>query len=1136
MQLISIRAANGRFLARQADRRIAASAVTPDARTGFFSQSVNRPALRAPEADTVLPLRDVGTNNVWRMGFWSANSQGRVTGNRPDHATVFVNDGRRFPGIDRSTSPQILGLHITAESWFPDQEGFMQAFLVTHVEGERDLGRSTRVRLAVMLPMHQILTLPRHFFNDEWIATLRRQLGRIPKTPYRGYFLGHLSIDDSGRLIATNVPAAGAAGLFDWFPHTTRARLRAGSRRYLGVERDDQIVANVGEAMSAPPFTLSNLTRPYSQQLFHGDVVTLLAPNGAEIVNRGTDSVSVSAAAGVTPILLGIERVSGPGEILDGDRVRFSAGADFSVLRSFGDSWRDRDSRDETRPPPVLRYLAAVARPGTSDLLQIVQASDAAALDQAQFVFTVELTQPLKLFSSGSDLASNVTQPTGYTALASQCQIFIGPRPVCVPLRSYFRPEPADMLTTATEFGQDIARRGGYVFRACEGFVLSDSRPGTVPLKLYRNRDGNGGHFLAATPADGARAEALALASIEGHAVPIEAPRLAVDPLRPVPVPGSATVIGSGTAAPRRSVKALVLSGGGAKGAFEAGAVRALWNSGYRPDIIVGVSAGAINAVKLAEGTPRAADELVDLWIRNGETPNAIFHRNHYLKLMGTLGGRIKQELELTAVHSGIGFIAGGILGIIGGPPASIGSAALMGKELEEVLPGIGIGAIAPAGASGSLLGALIGGKLSLSGVDAKVLRLANMALTMLHAMHSMEPLRRKLATEIHLDRIRRSGIDLRVGITDVKGGQFFTVSGPRWNEAELADCGALELEPDHSLGQTWLSRPLYGADGYAMTIKDAVYASSALPSYMEPLALDLAETRVFRTSGGRRVARFPSAGAQVPLPAGLQRILDLTAGNPAYSPAEVENALDEVLANARDFEPITDQNLLLGSRLDSDGVRGRESRVRYLFDGGLRDTLPIRTALRLGATDITVVTGDRLQQFSRGYAVSRKLNPAIQSVLFDVVLNSAGLNGLDIFSVPLMQHLFALLAIWFNEASRTDMLLALSHNEFLMWMKKASDRLPPAERDRFRAEFEAYRARNSQAMEAALGTASALGGDPGQSPYGTPFVSEGARIAYICPDRDIVAPLDFDNGPAIREAVELGAHASRFPFVVSGA
>ncbi|RSN60576.1 hypothetical protein DMH01_14845 [Amycolatopsis sp. WAC 04182] len=47
---------------------------------------------------------------------------------------------------------------------------------------------------------------------------------------------------------------------------------------------------------------------------------------------------------------------------------------------------------------------------------------------------------------------------------------------------------------------------------------------------------------------------------------------------------------------------ALCLSGGGAKGDFELGALRCLYDRGIRPDIIASTSVGSVNAVKLAEG------------------------------------------------------------------------------------------------------------------------------------------------------------------------------------------------------------------------------------------------------------------------------------------------------------------------------------------------------------------------------------------------------------------------------------------------------------------------------------------------------------------------------------------------------
>ena len=68
----------------------------------------------------------------------------------------------------------------------------------------------------------------------------------------------------------------------------------------------------------------------------------------------------------------------------------------------------------------------------------------------------------------------------------------------------------------------------------------------------------------------------------------------------------------------------LVLAGAGARGAYEAGALSvllpALEEEGQRPTVLVGTSAGALNAAFLAYRADRPADvatkELLDLWLR----------------------------------------------------------------------------------------------------------------------------------------------------------------------------------------------------------------------------------------------------------------------------------------------------------------------------------------------------------------------------------------------------------------------------------------------------------------------------------------------------------------------------------------
>ena len=59
------------------------------------------------------------------------------------------------------------------------------------------------------------------------------------------------------------------------------------------------------------------------------------------------------------------------------------------------------------------------------------------------------------------------------------------------------------------------------------------------------------------------------------------------------------------------SKRALVLSGGGGRGAFQVGAIEYLESIGWRPDIIVGTSIGSMNAAVYATG---GLDRLQTMW------------------------------------------------------------------------------------------------------------------------------------------------------------------------------------------------------------------------------------------------------------------------------------------------------------------------------------------------------------------------------------------------------------------------------------------------------------------------------------------------------------------------------------------
>jgi len=89
-------------------------------------------------------------------------------------------------------------------------------------------------------------------------------------------------------------------------------------------------------------------------------------------------------------------------------------------------------------------------------------------------------------------------------------------------------------------------------------------------------------------------------------------------------------------------MKALVLSGGGAFGAFEVGVIKRLTELGHRWDVITGVSVGAINAMGMSMYPPAQQDAgaraLEQFWfsIRGNET----IYRNWTIPILEGLFGR----------------------------------------------------------------------------------------------------------------------------------------------------------------------------------------------------------------------------------------------------------------------------------------------------------------------------------------------------------------------------------------------------------------------------------------------------------------------------------------------------------------
>lgn len=88
----------------------------------------------------------------------------------------------------------------------------------------------------------------------------------------------------------------------------------------------------------------------------------------------------------------------------------------------------------------------------------------------------------------------------------------------------------------------------------------------------------------------------------------------------------------------KRASKAFVLSGGASLGAIQVGMLRALYERGIAPDLIVGTSAGALNGAFIASRpqTTETAEALGTVW--RGLKRGQVFPLNPLTGLLGFLG------------------------------------------------------------------------------------------------------------------------------------------------------------------------------------------------------------------------------------------------------------------------------------------------------------------------------------------------------------------------------------------------------------------------------------------------------------------------------------------------------------------
>lgn len=129
------------------------------------------------------------------------------------------------------------------------------------------------------------------------------------------------------------------------------------------------------------------------------------------------------------------------------------------------------------------------------------------------------------------------------------------------------------------------------------------------------------------------------------------------------PVPEAAVAATPLLPARRHACVALVLQGGGALGAYQAGVYEALHASPYQPDWISGVSIGAINAALIAGNPPeRRVERLEEFWhlVSSGMAlPGAAFPASPWAKAAAELPAQRSVFNQLSALWSAVAGIPG---------------------------------------------------------------------------------------------------------------------------------------------------------------------------------------------------------------------------------------------------------------------------------------------------------------------------------------------------------------------------------------------------------------------------------------------------------------------------------------------
>jgi NTE family protein len=207
---------------------------------------------------------------------------------------------------------------------------------------------------------------------------------------------------------------------------------------------------------------------------------------------------------------------------------------------------------------------------------------------------------------------------------------------------------------------------------------------------------------------------------------------------------------------------AVVLSGGGAKGSFEVGALfllREIWNE-VRPRIVCGSSVGAINGLALAESTDGSGiDTLETIWLGLQYPSDMYLLSPEFQRVFDDLGINVPDlilhggPLPFDSVTSLIGYLT---------------SLGVSSETAAWVVGGFVLG---------GPVGALIGGAISIGSNDADNINQAVQEIGHASYAFDLSPTQRLIEQSVSSDRVANSGMRLRLAVVALEDGDLYYVT-----------------------------------------------------------------------------------------------------------------------------------------------------------------------------------------------------------------------------------------------------------------------------------------------------------------------------------------------------------------------